>query len=209
MLWPAIAVLVALPGLMGSIRAGAFYAQKDTRTLAREFIERTAPAGSGVLIQPHGVQVRPSRDGLIEALRAHLGSESLASIKFQKQLQAAASPAGPAYRVYYIGVVTDGGFDPEKIYVAPSAFPAGLQPLKARQVAYVAVNRYNNGDSDFGLLDAALRKEAHLLATFSPYRAGAAPDRRAASPPFFHNTDDEIHAALERPGPIVEVWKID
>jgi hypothetical protein len=207
----ALVVIVAMPGFIGSRDADHFYAQTDTRTLAREFIERTAPPGSGVLVQPHSVQVRPSHEGLVEALRAHLGSESLATIKFQKQLQAAESPAGPAYRVYYIGVVTDGGFDPEKIYISPDDFSAGagLQPLRARRIAYVALNRYNTGGSDFGLLDAALHKDAQLLATFSPYPAGTSPDRRAAVAPFFHNTDDEIDTALERPGPIVEVWRIE
>jgi hypothetical protein len=73
----------------------------------------------------------------------------------------------------------------------------------------VAVNRYNDGTSAFGPLDAALRREAQLLVTFSPYRAEVGPDRRAAVAPFFHNTADRIDPALERPGPIVEVWRID
>ena len=207
----ALVFIVAMPGFMGSVEADRFYAHTDTRTLARQFIERTAAAGSGVLVQPHSVQLRPSRESLVDALRAHLGSESRATIKFQKQLDAAASPAGPAYRVFYIGVVTDGGFDPEKIYIVPDDFSGGvgLQPLRARRVAYAALNRYNSGASDFGLLDGALHREARLLATFSPYRAEAGPDRRAAVAPFFHNTDDEIDAALERPGPIVEVWRIE
>ena len=46
----------------------------------------------------------PGRE--VEALRAHLGSESAASIKFQKQLVAAGGE-GPRYRVLYIG--TDFG----------------------------------------------------------------------------------------------------
>jgi hypothetical protein len=206
----AVVIAVALPGLIGSLRADEFYRQADTRTLAREFIARTVPEGTTVLVQPHGVQLRPSRDALLEALRLHLGSESAASIKFQKQLETA-SRVAPTYRVLYLGRVTDGGFDPEKIYVAPDAFagPGGLQPLRELRVAYVAVNRYNDGTSAFGPLDAALRREAHLLVTFSPYRAEVGPDRRAAVAPFFHNTADRIDPALERPGPIVEVWRID
>ena len=117
----------------------------------------------------------------------------------------------PTYRVLYLGRVTDGGLDPDKIYVAPDAFAglAGLQPLRDLRVAYVAVNRYNNGTSASGSLDAALQREARLLVTFSPYRADVGPDRRAAVAPFFHNTADRIDPALERPGPIVEVWRIE
>ncbi len=200
---------VAVPGLVGSLRSDWFYAQPDTRTLARKFIERTAPVGSTVLVQPHGVHLRPSREALVEALRAHLGSEAAASIKFQKQLEAASS-VSPTYRVLYLGRVTDGGFDPDKIYISPDAFAegAGLAPLRAQQVAYVAVNRYNTGNSAFESLDAALQREAHLLATFSPYRADVGPNRRSAVAPFFHNTADRIDPGLARPGPTVEVWRI-
>jgi hypothetical protein len=178
--------------------------------LARQFVERTAPAGATVLVQPHSVQLRPSREALVEALRAHLGSESLASVKFQKQL-AASDEGSPTYRVLYLGKTTDGGFDPDKIYVSPEAFTSatGLQPLRERRVAYAALNRYNTGNLAFGSLDAALRREAYLLATFSPYRGDVGPDRRAVVAPFFHNTADRIDPALERPGPIVEVWRID
>jgi hypothetical protein len=202
--------LVGLPGLLGSIRSDVFFSQTDTRTLAREFIERTAPQGATVLVQPHSVQLRPSRGALVEALRKHLGSESLASIRFQKQLEAAAEMS-PTYRVLYVGTVTDENLAVDKMYVSPRVFDdgAGLEPLRAQQVAYVALNRYNTGGLAFESLDAALQQEAHLLATFSPYRADVGPDRRAAVAPFFHNTADRISPELERPGPVIEVWRID
>jgi hypothetical protein len=181
--------------------------------LAREFIERTVPAGSSVLIQPHSVQLRQTREGLEEALRLHLGSEQAASIKFRKQLDAlAAAPASqPRFRTIFLGKTTDGGFDPDKIYVSPEAFTdaAGLRPLRDARVAYVAVNRYNDGHPAFDPLQAALAREGRLLATFSPYRAEVSPDRRAAVAPFFHNTADRIDPALERPGPSIEIWRID
>ena len=203
--------LVVTPGIVGSVRADLFYAHTDTRSLARAFIERHAARGAGVLVQPHSVQLLPTRESLVDALRLHLGAESQASVKFQKQLDATGASTAPAFRVIYIGTVTDGGMDPEKIYVSPAAFTAEneLQPLRAQQVTYAALNRYNDGTSAFGALDAALRREGHLVATFSPYRAGTGPDLRAAAPPFFHNTADRIDPSLERPGPIVEVWKID
>src|SRR4029450_6842739 len=54
---------VALPGLLLSFRSDQFFRQADTRTLARQFIEREVPSGSSVLIQPHRVQLPPSREG--------------------------------------------------------------------------------------------------------------------------------------------------
>src|SRR5262249_20307218 len=110
--------LAAVPGLLISFRSDQFFREADTRTEARQFIEREVPAGSSVLLQPHGVQLHPSREALIEALRANLGSESRASIKFQLQLQANPFPA-PAYRVIYLG---EKGEDAEKIYISPKRF---------------------------------------------------------------------------------------
>jgi len=203
-------VLAALPGLGASVRADRFYHQADTRTLAREFLERTAPPGSTILVQPHGVQLPVSHDSLAEALRAHLGSESAASIKFQKQLDASVGLAH-SYRVLYLGTVTDAGVAPDKFYVSPQRFAgaADQAALRDLRVAYVAVNRYNVRDSIFGPLQEALRREGRLVATFSPYRADVGSDRRAEVAPFFHNTADRIDPALERPGPVVDIWRID
>jgi hypothetical protein len=208
--WILILALCAMSGLRNSVRADLFYRQTDTRTLARELIERTAPNGASVLVQPHSVQLASSREALVEALRARLGSERLASVKFQYQL--AAAPSIPhTYRVFYVGRVTDNDLAVDKMYVAPDAFDgdAGLAPLRARQVTYVALNRYNTENPAFRSLNAALQREAHLVATFSPYREEVAPDRRIATAPFFHNTDDRIEPELERPGPTIDVWRID
>lgn len=205
-----VLALCAFPGLAGSLRSDRFYRQTDTRTLAREFIERTVPAGASILVQPHSVQLAASREALIEALRARLGSETLASVKFQKQLEAAPRIAH-TYRVFHVGRVTDNDVAVDKMYVPPSAFDgdAGLQPLRARQVTYVALNRYNVENLAFRSLNAALQREARLVATFSPYREDVGPEQRTATAPFFHNTDDRIDPALERPGPVIDVWRID
>jgi hypothetical protein len=198
---------VALPGLLLSIRSDQFFRQADTRTLARQFIEREVPSGSSVLIQPHGVQLRPSREGLIEALRANLGSESRATIKYQLQLQVDPYPA-PAYRTIYLG---EKGEDADKIYISPRRFDdrRGLSPLREGDVRYVVLKRYNDPDPAVASLQAALEREGHLIATFSPYRADASPDRRATVVPFFHNTAARIDPALERPGPIIDIWRIN
>jgi len=207
------AAVVAISPIADSVRTDRFLAAADTRTLAREFLERTAPAGAGVLVQPHGVQLRTSREALVEALRRNLGDESAASVKFQKQLDAAAHLPHP-FRVLYLGDVTDGGRDPDKIYVSPKAISpaAGLAALRGQRVTYVAVERYN---SAFEPLYEALLKEARLIESFSPDRerpSADGPPRVAGSPavpPFFHNTADRIDPRLERPGPTIDIWRID
>ena len=58
-------------------------------------------------------------------------------------------------------------------------------------------------------LGAALRREGRLVATFSPYRNDIDAAEMTRTPPFLHNGDARIVPALERPGPIIEIWTID
>lgn len=200
-----LTVLCALPGLILSVRSDVFFTQTDTRTLAREFIEREIPDGASLLIQPYSAPVRASREGLIEALRTNVGSETNATIKFQLQLSVSPYPS-PAYRTIYLG---DGGMDPDKLYVLPDAFRAGtgLEPLRRMGIGYVILKRGNTPNQELMPLETALEREAQKMASFSPYRAGLDPARQAA-PPFLHNTSARIDPSLERPGPVVDVWRV-
>jgi uncharacterized membrane protein len=202
-------LVAAWPGFGASWRTDEFFRQPDTRTLAQTYIEREIPSGASFLLQPYSVPLRPSRAALVEALRAHLGSEARASIKFQIALALDPYPE-PAYRMIYLG---SGGLDVDKIYIAPAAFDGGvgLAPLRALAVTYVVLKRYNVADSSPSLrsLEAALDREGRLISTFSPYRADVEAGRRAAVAPFLHNTDARIDAALERPGPTIELWRIN
>jgi hypothetical protein len=203
---PAVAgiamVAAAVPGLAGSARSDWFFAQTDTRTLAREFIEREIPDHASILVQPYSAPIRRTRDSLVEALTANLGDAAHASTKFQLQLKVVPPP--PAYRVLYLG---DGGTDPDKIYVLPAEFDHGhdLAPLRRRQIAYVVLKRTNVPNDELAAFETALAQGGELLATFSPYRPGV--DAARVSP-FFHNTAARIDPALARPGPIVDVWRI-
>jgi hypothetical protein len=199
----AIVITAAAEAAVASARAGFFFRQPDTRTLALEWIQQHVPAGTSVLIQPYSVPLRPSRDGLVEALREHLGSERQASIKFQRQLALTPYPS-PAYRTIYLG---DGGLDVDKIYISPGAFDeqAGLEPLRARAVTHIVLKQYNEPDPSTVPLRTLLERHGRLLATFSPYRADV-PFAGQAAAPFLHNTDARIASVLERPGPIIEIW---
>jgi hypothetical protein len=178
----------------------------DTRSEAREWFEQRVPAGASVLVQPYSVQLRPSRAALSEALTQHLGSPERATVRFQRELALDPYPA-PAYRVLYLGT---GGLDVDKIYLAPSAFDAGdLGLLRAAGITYVVLKQYNEPDPSTVGLRAALRRTGHLEAQFSPYRDEASAAQRAATAPFLHNTDARIAPALERPGPIIEIWNVD
>jgi hypothetical protein len=198
-------LLCASPGLLLSVRSDRFFLMRDTRALAADYIVQHVAPGASILIQPYSAPLARTRESIIEALRRHLGSESRASIKFQLQLSATPYPS-PAYRLIYLG---DGGDDPDKIYVSPRAFhDDSLAPILTLGVDYVVLKRYNVDNPALGPLESALRQHATLVTTVSPYRADAGAAERAATAPFLHNTAARIQPALERPGPIVDVWQI-
>ncbi len=190
-----------------SLAIDRFFAQEDTRTQAQTWIARSVVPGASVLVQPYSVPLRMSHAGLEEALTHHLGSPARASIKFQRQLALSPYPA-PAYRTIYLGA---GGLDTDRIYVDPAAFDTAgsLGPLRERSVEYVILKQYNDRDPSLAALEAALAREARLIATFSPYTESARAGGADLAPPFLHNTDARLDPTLERPGPTIEIWRIN
>ena len=50
--WAWRPALLAMQGLWSSVRVNSVLAKTDTRTLARQWIERSVPAGSGLVVEP-------------------------------------------------------------------------------------------------------------------------------------------------------------
>ena len=201
-----VTVMAAMPAAEASITADLFIRRDDTRTLAQRYIEQHIPPGSTVLTQPYSAVLTPSREGLVEALTRNLGSVDAASTKFQLQLSQDPYPS-PAYRLIYLG---RGGLDAEKLYVDPADLgAAGLEPLRRLGVTYVLIKRYNKPDPETLPFLAVLAREGRRIAQFSPYRPGLSDAEQARVDPFLHNTDARIDAALERPGPAVEIWQLE
>ncbi len=84
-----------------------------------------------------------------------------------------------------------------------------MAELKRLGVAYVILKRYNSLDPELTVLASELARAGRLIATFSPYRPDVPEAERARIEPFLHNTDIRIDAALERPGPPLEIWHLD
>ena len=203
----AVAVIaIAAPGAIESVRSDLFFRHADTRTVALGFVESTIPPGATIAIQPQSVPLTPARESLVEALERNLGSAESASTKFQLQLAQNPYPA-PAYRLIFLG----RGLDPEKLYVDYRELGGTreLQALRELGVQYVVIKRYNRPDPGTLPFLTALTRGGRRIATFSPYRPGAAEVEQARIEPFLHNTDARIDDALERPGPVVEIWQLD
>jgi hypothetical protein len=204
--WIAVAAAAA-PGIQASIRAGLFFRQDDTRTLAQQYIERNIPAGATVAIQPHSVVLTPSRASLVEAVSRNRGGVEHPSTKLKLQLGLEPYPE-PAYRLIYLG---SGGLDADKIYVEYDDLggAAGLAALQRLGVAFVVVKRYNNPDPATLPFLTALARDGRRIVAFSPYRSGTTEAEQARIDPFLHNTDIRIAGALERPGPTLEIWELN
>jgi hypothetical protein len=201
----AIAIAAAVPGLLHSAAIGRFFRQDDTRTQAQRYLEAHVPSGATVLVQPYSVQLAQSRESLVEALTARLGSPDHASTKFALRLAIDPWPE-PSYRTLYVG---EGGLDADKIYLSYRDFEGDRGPGTLRRfgVHYVVLKRYNTEDSATEPLRQTLNRAGRLVARFSPYRREAEPGAGGTAP-FLHNTDTPLDPALERPGPIMEIWAI-
>jgi hypothetical protein len=179
-----------------SLRTDAFIRETDTRTLALDYIRKHIPAGATILTQPYSVPLEPTADVLREAV-----SRTGRDMPTKTALQIARDPyPAPAYRVIYLGQ----GMDADKLYM-PYEQLSG-EALRREHVAFLVLKRYNDEAPATMTLLTALAGKGRRIAVFSPY---ARADGLARAEPFLHNSDARITDALERPGPVVEIWQID
>jgi hypothetical protein len=197
-----LTAVAAIPGFAASWHTGTFFQQTDTRTLALDYFRASVPSGPACWCSRYG-----AASGVATVARGraeeHVGDLRKASTKSQLRLQLPAWPE-PSYRVIYLG---HGGLDADKIYVDYPELggSAGLSALERRNVQYVVLKRYNDEPAVVGPLVEALGQKARRVAVFSPYRASGV---AAPLAPFLHNTDRRIDPALERPGPVLDIWQL-
>ena len=94
--------------------------------------------------------------------------------------------------------------DADKLYMPYEQLSSGA--LRGEHVAFAVLKRYNDEAPATMMLLTALAGKGRRIAVFSPY---ARAHGLARAEPFLHNSDARIAAALERPGPVVEIWRID
>jgi hypothetical protein len=180
-----------------SLRTDAFIRETDTRTLALDYIKANIPSGATILTQPYSVPLEPTADVLREAV-----NRSGRAMPTKTALQIAREPyPEPAYRLIYLG----RGLDADKLYL-PYEQLSG-EALGREHVAFLVLKRYNDEAPATMKLLTALAGKGRRIAVFSPYSHAGADGARQAEP-FLHNTDARISGALERPGPVVEIWQL-
>ena len=163
----ALVVLFSLiPNLEKSLYSDLLFIKKDTRTLAREWVEKNVPANSSIAIEhsffcPHlkqaAGQVSDKMNGLKE-------SDSIKRKRLEIELKIREGGA-PVYNLFYLK--DDAALNTGFLFEKPQ-LPFSLKILKNDKIKYVIlhVDREDNVRDNFY---ADIQNNAFLLAEFSPY----------------------------------------
>ena len=203
-----LGVAAALPGLLGSLRSDRFFLDRRHADAGRG-MDRARRSGRIVDPDPalqrapppvaRGADRSAAREPRI-ARRAPRRSSSL-QLAAQSVSVARVSNDLPRRRRQRSG---------QDLHLARRVHDSGgLAPLRDRQVTYVVLKLYNVRGFVGGAAASGARagraSRRHVLTV----PRGRRRRDRASVPPFLHNTDARIDPALERPGPIIEIWRID
>lgn len=193
----ALGLCAVLP-LRSSLIMDSLMSREDTRTRALRWIEAQVADGARIAVEPYSVPLTQSRDWLAETVVTTRGSVERAGYRVRTQLSRSPYPA-PAYRVLYIG---EGGLDEDKRYVEPSrlANVQELAALRAQGLEYVVLKQVSTLESN--ALRDTVSRAATLVYSDEPF--GADGGTEAQLPDY----DIPPSRDVERPGPILEVWRL-
>lgn len=203
-LWAVLVLAALVPGVVLSWQHDQLLARPDTRLLAAEWIEAQVPDGAYIVMtgSEYGhPQVRRTRMWVQE--------------RFEDLRQAAESSW------YQARMLQLPGFPPAPAYYVVSLRPAFRMPLRSvwnlcpvdsllnRGVGWVVTLEhpllYSQVDAEFA---RQLESQAVLMARFDPFVAGE------HSPPVYDPLDAYYaplagFAALERPGPLIRIYRLE
>jgi hypothetical protein len=194
----ALTMLLAAQPLWHSVVMNRLITRDDTRTTAARWIEEHVPAGTGVAVEPGGVQLVSDRIWLLDTL-ARQGSGAEPGARARGWLARDPYPS-PAYRVTFLG---DSGLDRDKRFLSAAAIVAqpGLSALREAGIEYVVIERSATDEPE--PLHGRLQAEAARQLVAWPFN-----EATASGPAFVPDLDVPPSLAFRQPGPIVEVWRV-
>ena len=164
----AVSMMVVLPTGIKSVYSDYLFSKKDTRTLAKEWIEDNIPYGSRIAIDHSffSPRLNPSREQLEEklnyVLQNQLGTAKENKIRMLMKL----NEVRPNYSLYFLN--DDKGSSKAFLFSQPF-LPFRFNELLDNGVQYVIVsNEKLSGSND--QFYSELKRKGKVVAGFTPYR---------------------------------------
>lgn len=163
-------LLMALPNLAKSILFDRVMTAKDTRTLAKEWVERNIPAGSNLALGWDFYMPRLAfvKNQLLEKKEEVLqeGFHSEGRLRKLDYLLTRSTPSKPSYHLFFL--LNDPEKNQRPLFAKPG-LPYDLDLLKDRGIDYVIVARVQKNQEPAHFYDQ-LARQASLEIEFNPYR---------------------------------------
>jgi len=164
----AVSMMVVLPTGIKSVYSDYLFSKKDTRTLAKEWIEDNIPYGSRIAIDHSffSPRLNPSREQLEEklnyVLQNQLGTAKENKIRMLMKL----NEVRPNYSLYFLN--DDKGSSKAFLFSQPF-LPFRFNELLDNGVQYVIVSNEKLSGSNAQFY-SELKRKGKVVAGFTPYR---------------------------------------
>ncbi len=164
----AVSIMVVLPSGIKSVYSDYLFSRKDTRTLAKEWIEDKIPCGSKIAIDHSffSPRLNPSKEQLEDklnyVLQNQLGTAKENKIRMLMKL----NEARPNYSLYFLN--DDEGSSKAFLFAQP-VIPFKFNKLLNSGVQYVVVSNEKLSGSNAQFY-SELKRKGKVVAGFTPYR---------------------------------------
>ena len=164
----AVSIMVVLPSGIKSVYSDYLFSRKDTRTLAKEWIEDKIPCGSKIAIDHSffSPRLNPSKEQLEDKLNYVLQNELGTAKEKRIRLLLNISEERPYYNLYFLS--DDKGKGTVFLFAQPVA-PFDLHELIDSDVGYVIVSNESRSGSNAQFY-SELKRKGKVVATFTPYK---------------------------------------
>jgi hypothetical protein len=197
-----VALLAAIQPLFHAVQVDRLFAERDTRTLAREWILENIPSGRTVALQSYSVPLPQSAESVKASLETNGALSELERRGKYAHLLERAERETTAYRLIFLGK----GDEHDRTYVGYDELLSGLEPLRDRGVTDIALRLPPTPPpAEVEALFQRVPREGALLARFSPFRHETG---EPSWTPYLDNEDWPPSPYLVRPGPFVYIWSI-
>lgn len=199
-----LATLVTLSLLPKTLYSDWLFLQKDTRTQAKEWMQKNIPNGVVVVLDDPGQcpKLAASKSQIEDKLRNLKGSDRLSGVKKRRleKLLTLEPYLTPSYNLFFLK--EDPG---ESLYQMLGPFVA-YDPEKLREIdAQILVTSDKSVEANADFYERFLAEGGQLLAVFDPRRDSRKPMSAAD---WTYLPIDRFFWNAARPGPLVMIYKV-